>query len=97
MVANDFAKLVENLSPTASGKTICVFGHAVFLNATAALFASAFELPAPLFSDLEKIDLGEAEGLWLQKLPDGSTILRHLHSRALAPAHLSADPLAHDY
>ena len=70
----------------------CRAGHAVFHNAVAMLFADSFGLSAEGKKDLEELDLGEAEGIWLQKLPD-KVILRHLHCRNLGAAGISDHPL----
>jgi len=75
------------------GNTISMFGHAVFLNAAAMEFAIALNFSEEERETLAAINLGEAEGLSLTVMPDGSKKLQHMHCRGLAPNGITSHPL----
>jgi len=67
----------------AKGSTVSVFGHAVFLNCVAMACAYWIRLSEEDLDRLASIDLGEAEGLLLERNEGGFGSLRHLHLRDL--------------
>ena len=80
LVAGDMANVLRG--GNAQGTTVSVFGHAVFLNCVAYACAYWIKLSEADLDRLINIDLGEAEGLLLEKNPEGGAgSLRHLHLR----------------
>ena len=54
--------------------------------------AAGYEKHEAVMERVDAVVTGEAEGIWLQKLPD-KVILRHLHCRNLGAAGISDHPL----
>jgi hypothetical protein len=81
-VAGELAGVIAGLPAGDTGvDTVSVFGHAVFLNAVAFTCAYWIRLSESDQERLTQIDLGEAEGLLLQREPKGFGTLTHLHLR----------------
>lgn len=95
IVLGEFCEMLKRCGPK-PGNTISCFGHAVFLNAAAMEFAKAMNFAEEELKVLTTINLGEAEGLSLTIMPDGSKKLQHMHCRALAPGGITSHPLFSD-
>ena len=92
VVIGELLPLVQGIPEGSKGDCIALFGHAVFHNAVAYRIAGFWGLSGESLTDLEELDLGESEGLWITN-SGGATTVRHLHTRALAAKGVTSHPL----
>ncbi|KAK3236346.1 hypothetical protein CYMTET_53508 [Cymbomonas tetramitiformis] len=90
IVLKEFQGLIASVADK-PGDTISMFGHAVFLNAAAMQFLKMWGFSSTQAKDLTEINLGEAEGIILEK-NNGVCSLKHIHCKMLAPEGVGVHP-----